>query len=96
MGAPLSYVLSAFCRSGVQAGNRRRRLLASRSAHSGEGIVLNNHLPQQREGLRPPSMPYFFMEALTMAKISSGVSMGVEISFLGHTAAHRPQEVHRE
>ena len=38
---------------------------------------------------------YFFMEAFTMASTSSGVSMGVEISFLGHTAAHRPQEVQR-
>ena len=38
---------------------------------------------------------YFFMEALTMASTSSGVSMGDAISFLGHTAAHRPQEVQR-
>ena len=38
---------------------------------------------------------YFFMWALTMASTSSGVSMGLAISFLGHTAAQRPQEVQR-
>ena len=37
---------------------------------------------------------YFFIAALTICRISSGVSMGQAISFLGQTAAHRPQEVH--
>ena len=39
---------------------------------------------------------YFFIAALTICRISSGVSMGQAISFLGQTAAHRPQEVHLE
>ena len=51
---------------------------------------------KQRAGLKPaPTVIYFFMEALTMASTSSGVSMGDAISFLGHTAAHKPQEVQR-
>ena len=37
-----------------------------------------------------------FMCSLTIFKISSGVSTGLEISFLGQTAAHRPQEVQME
>ena len=39
---------------------------------------------------------YFFICAFTMASTSSGVSMGLAISFLGHTAAHRPHSVQME
>ena len=39
-------------------------------------------------------LPYFFMYSLTIFSTSSGVSTGLAISFLGQTAAHRPQEVH--
>ena len=59
--------------------------------------TINPNLSQSKGRVRnPPFWFYFFMEALTMARISSEVSMGEAISFLGHTAAHRPQEVHRE
>ena len=37
-----------------------------------------------------------FICSLTICRISAGVSTGLEISFLGHTAAHRPQDVQTE
>jgi len=37
---------------------------------------------------------FFIIDALTICRISSGVCTGLVISFLGQTAAHRPQEVH--
>ena len=46
--------------------------------------------PPRRGGL----FFYFFMEALTICMISSEVFMGLAISFLVQTTAHRPQELH--
>ena len=58
---------------------------------------INANLTHKKQGrLSAPLLFYFFMCCFTMASTSSGVSMGLAISFLGQTAAHRPQEVQME
>ena len=51
-------------------------------------------LPTKNGSAAQTRFSHFFIYSLTIFSTSSGVSMGLAISFLGQTAAHRPQEVH--